>query len=96
MSNTTNPTTLPQTYRVVLPALVRGEQEIPGSSFLVHAAPSKSEAVERAIAEYRTKHNIPSSVTIPKATLQTVPQHVGKTINSASGTARWKGRTIKG
>jgi hypothetical protein len=70
-------------------------ETVPAAVIQVPFANSKGDAIDKALDLHRSKWEIPRTVTI-MPTVASIPLVVGTTVPSASGTARWKGRTIKG
>ena len=62
---------------------------------VVLTATSKADAIKQALEYHRAEHGIPSNVSI-RPTVVEMPVKVGTTINSVSGTAVWRGKTVVG
>ncbi len=89
-------------YRLVtIPAMsvdrhVDGESNIdnlPGATVELPFSHSNADAINRAITRHREHHDIPANVHV-SATVRTVPLTVGTTVDSASTSARFHGRTV--
>ena len=76
-------------YEVNVPAT----KSAPAATVKVPFGRNQAHAIETGLSRYRDRHSLPSGYTV-FATATVVPLKVGTTVPSASGTARFHGRTV--